>query len=92
MIRADLIKQCMQLELPGQPNLTRVEARGLVNGFFELIVDALQRGEDVELPFGRFSVGRHNRKPLRGWFLDRVRVTYRKSRKFVRFVPSEGLL
>lgn len=92
MTRADLIKQCMQLELPGQPNLTRVEARRLVNGFFECIEDALQRGEDVELPFGRFSVGKHNRKPLRGWFLNRIRVTYRKSRKFVRFVPAEGLL
>ncbi len=92
MTRVDLIKQLMQVEIPGEPNLTRAEARRLVNGFFECIVDALQRGEDVDLPFGRLSVAEHNRKPLRGWFLNRVRVTYQKSRKFIRFDPAEGLL
>ena len=32
------------------------------------------------LPFGTFEVLDHPRPPLRGWFLDRVRVTYRKKR------------
>jgi nucleoid DNA-binding protein len=60
-----------------------------VTGLFDLMVEALQRGEEVELPFGRLEVAEHRRKPVRGWFLGRVRVTYRK-RKFVRFVAEEG--
>ena len=81
----------MQLELPGEQKLTRAEARRLVTGFFDLMVEALRRGELVEMPFGRLEVAEHVRKPVRGWFLGRVRVTYRK-RKFIRFVATEGLL
>ena len=52
------------------------------------MAEALRRGEEVEMPFGRLEVAEHSRKPVRGWFLGRVRVTYRK-RKFIRFVATE---
>jgi nucleoid DNA-binding protein len=91
LTRADLIRQLMQLELPGEQKLTRAEARSVVTGCLDLMTEALRRGEVVEMPFGRLEVAEHNRKPVRGWFLGRVRVTYRK-RKFVRFVATEGLL
>jgi nucleoid DNA-binding protein len=91
LTRADLIRQLVQLELPGEQKLTRAESRRLVTGFFDLMAEALRRGEEVEMPFGRLEVAEHSRKPVRGWFLGRVRVTYRK-RKFIRFVATEGLL
>ena len=89
MTRIDLIKRLMELERPGEKKLTRVQARGLVKAFFDSMAEALQRGEEVEMPFGRLDVAEHDRKPVRGWFLGRVRVTYRK-RKFVRFVATQG--
>jgi hypothetical protein len=39
------------------------------------------------LPFATFEVFDHPRPPLRGRFLDRMRVTYRKRRKYIRFTP-----
>ena len=70
--------------------LSRGEAESVVKAVFEEITEALNRDETVKLPFGKFEVKKHNRPPLRGWFLDRVRVTYRK-RKYIEFTPGEGL-
>jgi nucleoid DNA-binding protein len=71
--------------------LSRSEAEGVVKAVFEEMTEALKRGETVELPFGKFEVKQHNRPPVRGWFLNRVRVTYRKRRKYIGFTPGEGL-
>ena len=90
MTKADLIGRLMQLELAGEQKLTRIEARDLVTACFDEMKHALERGEVVDVPFGRLSVAQHSRKPLRGWLLDRVRVTYRK-RKFIKFVPADAL-
>jgi nucleoid DNA-binding protein len=70
--------------------LSRVEAESVVKAVFEEITGALKRGEIVKLPFGKFEVKKHTRPPVRGWFLDRVRVTYVK-RKYIEFTPGEGL-
>jgi nucleoid DNA-binding protein len=71
--------------------LSRSEAESVVKAVFEEITDALNRGETVKLPFGKFEVKKHNRPPLRGWFLNRIRVTYRKRRKYIEFTSGEGL-
>jgi nucleoid DNA-binding protein len=70
--------------------LSRSEAEAVVNVVFETITEALNRGETVKLPFGKFEVKKHTRPPVRGWFLKRVRVTYKK-RKYIEFTPGEGL-
>jgi nucleoid DNA-binding protein len=71
--------------------LSRVEAESVVKSVFDEIAEALRRGEKVTLPIGTFEVKEHTRPPLRGWFLRRVRVTYKK-RKYIQFTPIEGLL
>jgi len=62
-----------------------------VKAVFEEMTEALNRGETVELPFGKFEVKQHKRPPLRAWILNRVRVTYKK-RKYIEFTPGEELL
>jgi nucleoid DNA-binding protein len=98
MTREDLVYQLMQLELEvpldqkwrqKRLQLTRAEARVVVNAFFDAMAGALRRGESVELPFGQLEVFAHEVKPRRGWFLDRVRVTYRKP-KSIRLI-TEGV-
>jgi nucleoid DNA-binding protein len=69
--------------------LSRAQAEEVVNAVFDTIADALRKGETVSLPFGTFEVLEHSRPPLRGWFLNRVRVTYWKRRKFIRFTLGE---
>jgi nucleoid DNA-binding protein len=76
MTRADLIRILMNTELEEHRNLTREQARVIVDEIFEAIKDALRNGEDAHLPFGSFSVQEQSRKPIRRWFLKRVRVTY----------------
>src|ERR1035437_5447954 len=76
MTRADLITILMNTELEEHRNLTREQARAVVNEIFEAIKDALRNGEVAHLPFGSFSVQEQTRKPKRGWFLKRVRVIY----------------
>jgi len=71
--------------------LSRSEAREVVNVVFEAITEALKRDEPVGLPFGTFEVLDHPRPPLRGWFLDRVRVLYMKRRKYIQFTPGFSL-
>ena len=68
--------------------LSRVEAESVVKSVFDEIAEALRRGEKVTLPIGTFEVKEHTRPPLRGWFLGRPRVTYKK-RKYIQFTPSE---
>ena len=76
MTRADLITILMNTELEEHRNLTREQARAVVDEIFAAIKDALRNGEDAHLPFGSFSVQEQSRKPIRRWFLGRVRVTY----------------
>ena len=78
MTRADLISILMNTELEEHRNLTREQARAVVNEIFEAIKEALRNGEDAHLPFGSFSVQERSRKPKRGWFLKRVRVIYKQ--------------
>ncbi len=76
---------------PWNPDeLTRREAEAVVTAVFGSIGNALRNGETVNLPFGTFEVFEHPRPPLRGWLLDRVRVTYKK-RKYIRFTLREGI-
>jgi nucleoid DNA-binding protein len=72
--------------------LSRPEAERVVSAVFDSITEALRKGEKVSLPFGTFEGLDHTRPPLRGWFLKRVRVTYRKKRRYIRFTPAGGLL
>jgi nucleoid DNA-binding protein len=76
MTRADLISILMNTELDEHRNLTREQARVIVDEIFEAIKDALRKGEDAHLPFGSFSVQEQSRKPKRRWILKRVRVIY----------------
>jgi nucleoid DNA-binding protein len=74
MTRADLIRILMNAELEEHQNLTREQARTVVSEIFEAIKDALRNGEDAHLPFGSFRVQEQSRKPIRRWFLKRVRA------------------
>src|ERR1035437_10803532 len=69
MPRADLISILMNTELEEHRNLTREQARAIVNEIFGAIKEALRNGEVAHLPFGSFSVQEQSRKPKRGWFL-----------------------
>jgi nucleoid DNA-binding protein len=70
--------------------LSRAEAREVIDAVFETMTETLNRGEMVCLPFGTFEVLDHPRPPKRGWFLKRVRVIYKKP-KYIRFTPWYGL-
>lgn len=84
MNRMELINVLRGIEVD-DALLTRRQAREIIDVVLGSMVEALQRGEKVVTPIGNFEVVEHKRPPLRGWFLNRVRLTYRKSRKFVRF-------
>ena len=71
--------------------LSRPQAEKVVNIFFASIAEALGKGEKVTLPFGTFEVLERKRPPLRGWFLNRIRVTY-KQRRYIQFTPAAGSL
>lgn len=81
MTRADLISILMNTELEEHRNLTREQARVIVDEIFVAIKEALRNGEDVSLPVGNFEVCEQPRQPLRRWFLKRVRVTYKQRYK-----------
>ena len=66
--------------------LSRAEAREVIDAVFETITEVLNRGEMVYLPLGTFEVLDHPRPPKRGWILKRVRLIYKK-RKYIRFTP-----
>ena len=78
MTRADLITILMNTELEEHRNLTREQARVMVDEIFVAIKEALRNGEVVSLPVGNFKVCEQPRQPLRRWFLKRVRVTYKQ--------------
>jgi nucleoid DNA-binding protein len=71
--------------------LSRPQAEKVVNLFFASTAEALAKGEKVILPIGTFEVLERKRPPLRGWFLNRVRVTY-KQRRYIQFTPAEASL
>lgn len=79
MTRADLEAELMDL------GFSERKARQVVREIFSAIREALERGEKVELPIGTFEVLEHKRQPFRTWALNRIRVTYKKRRKFIRF-------
>jgi nucleoid DNA-binding protein len=70
--------------------LSRAEAREVIDAVFETMTEVLNRGEMVCLPFGTFEVLDHPRPPLRRWILKRFRVIY-KRRKYIRFTPWYAL-
>lgn len=88
MTRADLIRTLMNTALEEHRNLTREQARVIVNEIFAAIAQALRNGEVVRLPVGNFGVYEQERQPLRRWFLGRVRVTY-KQRNVINFIGGE---
>jgi nucleoid DNA-binding protein len=88
MTRADLISILMNTELEEHRNLTREQARAVVNEIFGAIAEALQNGEVARLPWGSFGVYEQDRQPTRGWFLNRVRVLY-KQRNMIKFLGEE---
>src|ERR1700733_9262120 len=88
MTRADLISILMNTQLEEHANLTREQARTVVNEIFGAIAEALRNGEVVRLPFGSLGVYEQDRKPKRGWFLNRVRVLYNQ-RNVIKFLGGE---
>jgi nucleoid DNA-binding protein len=84
MTRADLISILMNTELEEHRNLTREQARAIVNEIFGAIAEALRNGEVARLPIGSLGVYEQARQPKRGWFLNRVRVLY-KQRNVIKF-------
>jgi nucleoid DNA-binding protein len=88
MTRADLISILMNMELEEHRNLTREQARAVVNEIFGAIAEALRNGEVARLPFGSLGVYEQDRQPKRGWFLNRVRVLY-KQRNMIKFLGGE---
>lgn len=76
MTRADLIRILMNTELEEHRNLTREQARAVVNEIFGAIAEALRNGEVARLPVGNLGVYEQPRQPMRRWILGRVRVTY----------------
>jgi nucleoid DNA-binding protein len=83
-----LILILMKTELEGHRNLTHEQARTIVNEIFAAIREALQNGEVVRLPFGSLGVYEQDRQPTRGWFLNRVRVLYKRS-NVIKFLGEE---
>ena len=88
MTRADLISILMNTQLEEHANLTREQARAVVNEIFGAIAEALRNGEVVRLPVGALGVYEQDRKPTRGWFLNRPRVLY-KQRNMIKFLGGE---
>ena len=52
MTRADLIRILRNTELEEHPNLTREQARAVVNQIFGAIAEDLRKGEVARLPLG----------------------------------------
>ena len=88
MTRADLVSILMNTQLEEHRNLTREQARAVVDEIFRAIAEALRNGEVARLPFGSLGVYEQDRKPKRGWFLNRVRVLYRQ-RNMIKFLGVE---
>jgi Bacterial DNA-binding protein len=66
------------------------QAEEVVNVVFDTITEALRKGETVSLPFGTFEVFDHSRPPLRGWLLNRVRVTLQEETELHPVHPERG--
>jgi nucleoid DNA-binding protein len=88
MTRADLISILMNTELEEHRNLTRDQARAVVNETFGAIAEALRNGEVARLPFGSLGVYEQHRQPTRGRFQNRVRVLYTQ-RNQIKFLGGE---
>jgi nucleoid DNA-binding protein len=90
MTRRDLIRILMNTELEQHSKLTREQARAVVNEIFGTIAEALRNGEVARLPFGNLGVSEQERQPMRGRFLNRLRVLY-KQRNRIKYQEVEGV-
>jgi nucleoid DNA-binding protein/DNA-binding CsgD family transcriptional regulator len=88
MTRTDLISILMNTKLEEHRNLTREQARAVVNEIFGAIAEDLRKGGVARLPLGSFGVYEQERQPMRKWILNRVRVLY-KERNVIQFQGGE---
>jgi nucleoid DNA-binding protein len=78
-----LSREYLELELQKR-TLTFRQARQVVDAIWESIKEALQRGEEVETPLGRFWVKKERHARQTRWRFGKVQVLYRR-RKTVEF-------
>jgi len=90
MTRADLIRVLRNTVLEEHRNLTREQARAVVNEIFGAIAEDLENGEVACLPVGNLGVHEQERQPMQGRFLDRDCVLY-KDRYIIEIHGGEEL-
>lgn len=69
--------------------LSKRMAMKILDRIFSSMKEALQKGEEIELPIGTLKVIRQKRRPRRGWYLNRITTTYKKPFT-VALVNNEG--
>ena|SRR5947209_5379654 len=72
LVSGDIIRE---LQTHG---LSRRQAVRIFNAILDEMKAALQRGEEVEWPFGSLKTVRHPRKPQRGWHLGNITTLYKR--------------
>lgn len=70
--------------------LSRRDAVRFLNAFLAEVAAALQRGEEVEFPFGSLKRVPHARKQQRGLFLNKITTIYKKPYTVVLEVDAGG--
>jgi nucleoid DNA-binding protein len=68
--------------------LSRRQATSILNNVIDYMNEALSKGEDVELPFGKLQVKKHSRSPKRMWALNKIVTTYKEPNTVV--LVTEG--
>ena len=63
----------------------------MANKVFTWITEALQRGEQVDLPFGMFKVIKQYVKPYRRWRFGQPHTAYAHENRVV-FIPKKEVL
>jgi nucleoid DNA-binding protein len=66
------------------------EARRAVNGILEGMIQALQRGEEVEFPLGKLKREPHRHRQQEGKFLGRMATIYRRRSTVVHEMDEKG--
>jgi nucleoid DNA-binding protein len=66
------------------------EARRIVNSIFEAMIQALQRGEEVEFPLGKLKREYHRHRQQEGRFLGRKATIYRRRSTVVHEMDEKG--
>ena len=82
--RADLEKRLRN------KGFSKREARRTVNGILEGMIQALQRGEEVEFPLGKLKREPHRRRQQEGNFLGRRTTIYRRRSTVVHEMDEKG--